>query len=174
MGRILCGAVAIFVVSIAVADDGESLQGKWRLIASEHKGKVLKNTDPDFREHIITVTGKEMTVTLALLAAPDIARDEVVIKGRSPFSGATVANLSPALADELQIQNAEQGVVVLDVENGSYASNLGFRRGDVVLAVNGRTIDKTGELARVTEQPSRTWRVTIRRGAQQISAVFGG
>jgi len=118
--------------------------------------------------------GKEMTVTLALLAAPDIARDEVVIKGRSPFSGATVANLSPALADELQIQNAEQGVVVLDVENGSYASNLGFRRGDVVLAVNGRTIDKTGELARVTEQPSRAWRVTIRRGAQQISAVFGG
>jgi S1-C subfamily serine protease len=115
-----------------------------------------------------------MTVTLALLAAPDIARDEVVIKGRSPFSGATVANLSPALADELQIQNAEQGVVVLDVENGSYASNLGFRRGDVVLAVNGRTIDKTGELARVTEQSSRTWRVTIRRGVQQISAVFGG
>ena len=63
--------------------------------------------------------------------APETPRDEITIRSRSPFSGAKVANLSPALADELQLQNVDEGVVILDVDNGSYASNLGFQRGDL-------------------------------------------
>src|SRR6185437_6117821 len=74
--------------------------------------------------------GKEMTFTVALQTAPETPRDEITIRSRSPFSGAKVANLSPALADELQIDTATRGVVILDVDDGSYASNLGFRRGD--------------------------------------------
>ena len=116
--------------------------------------------------------GKPVAATVALITAPDIPRDELTIKGRSPFSGATVANLSPALADELQLNNADAGVVVVDVADGSYASNLGFRRGDVVVAVNDGKIDTTQELARLTDQRNRTWRIVIRRGGQQISAVF--
>ena len=106
--------------------------------------------------------------------APEIARDEITIHSRSPFSGAKVANLSPALADELQLQSADEGVVVLDVDNGSYASNLGFRRGDVIVSVNGAEIAKTRDLERATGTPNRSWRVVIRRGGQQISAVFNG
>ena len=64
--------------------------------------------------------------------APETPRDEIAIRSRSPFSGAKVANLSPALADELQLQNVDDGVVILDVDDGSYASNLGFQRGDVI------------------------------------------
>jgi Do/DeqQ family serine protease len=118
--------------------------------------------------------GREQTVTVALQTAPETPRDEITIRTRSPFSGAKVANLSPALADELRLQNADEGVVILDVDNGSYASNLGFRRGDVIVSVNGQKIVKTRELARVTGSPSRSWRVVIRRGGQQISAVFNG
>ena len=33
-------------------------------------------------------------------------RDEIVIRARSPFSGAKVANLSPALADELRLRSS--------------------------------------------------------------------
>jgi Do/DeqQ family serine protease len=118
--------------------------------------------------------GKTMSAKVALRLAPQLPRDEITIRSRSPFSGAKVANLSPALADELQLQNAEEGVVILDVDNGSYASNVGFRRGDVIMAVNGEKIAKTGDLARITGGPSRAWRVIIRRGGQQISAVFNG
>ncbi|MBX6327477.1 MAG: DegQ family serine endoprotease [Pseudolabrys sp.] len=116
--------------------------------------------------------GRELSVTVALRAAPEAARDEVTITGRSPLSGATVANLSPALADELQLDNADAGVVIVDVAEGSYASNLGFRRGDIVVALNGRNVASTHELARLAEQRTRTWRITVRRGGQQISAVF--
>jgi Do/DeqQ family serine protease len=118
--------------------------------------------------------GKTMSAKVALRLAPALPRDEITIRSRSPFSGAKVANLSPALADELQLQNAEEGVVILDIDAGSYASNVGFRRGDVIVAVNGEKIAKTGDLARITGAPSRSWRVVLRRGGQQISAVFNG
>ena len=39
----------------------------------------------------------------------DAARRNHHSRSRSPFSGAKVANLSPALADELQLQNADRG-----------------------------------------------------------------
>jgi S1-C subfamily serine protease len=111
---------------------------------------------------------------VALQTAPETPRDEIVIRSRSPFSGVKVANLSPALADELQLQGADQGVVVLDVDNGSYASNLGFRRGDVIISVNGEHIAKTRDLEHATATPNRSWQIIIRRDGQQISAVFNG
>ena len=118
--------------------------------------------------------GRELKTAVALQTAPDTPRDEIVIRSRSPFSGVKVANLSPALADELQLQNVDEGVAVLDVDAGSYASNLGFQRGDVILAVNGERIGKTRELEVATSVPNRSWRIEILRGGQKISAVFGG
>ena len=118
--------------------------------------------------------GHELSVKVALQTAPATPRDEITIRSRSPFSGAKVANLSPALADELQLQNADDGVVVVDVDNGSSASNLGFRRGDIIVSVNGEHIAKTHDLERATSTPSRSWQIVIRRGGQQISAVFNG
>jgi Do/DeqQ family serine protease len=116
--------------------------------------------------------GRELTVAVALQTAPDTPRDEIVIRTRSPFSGAKIANLSPALADELQLQNVDNGVVILDVDNGSYASNLCFQRGDVIQEVNGEAIAKTRDLDRVSKAQSGSWRIGILRGGQKISAVF--
>jgi Do/DeqQ family serine protease len=122
----------------------------------------------------IVRNGRELVATIALQSAPDFPRDEITIRSRSPFSGAKVANLSPALADELQLQSVDSGVVILDVDNGSYASNLGFQRGDVIEAVNGEKIAKTRDLDRASRTPSNTWRIVILRHGQKISAVFGG
>ncbi len=118
--------------------------------------------------------GRERDVSVALRTAPDRPREEMTIRARSPFSGAKVANLSPALADELQLSNADEGVVILDVDAGSYASNVGFHRGDIIVSVNNRRIETTHELARIADEPLRTWRVIIRRGGRQITAVFNG
>jgi Do/DeqQ family serine protease len=118
--------------------------------------------------------GRDLTVSVALQTAPETPRDEIVIRSRSPFSGAKIANLSPALADELQLQNRDEGVVILDTDNGSYASNLGFQRGDVIEAVNGERIAKTRDLERVSKTPGASWRIDIIRGGQKISAVFNG
>ena len=119
-------------------------------------------------------SGKDINVAVALQSAPDTPHDELVIKSRSPFQGAKVANLSPALADDLRLDTATEGVVIIDVSNGSPAQSLGFQRGDLVVSVNNQKIDKTRDLERATVQPARTWRITIMRGGQQMSVMLNG
>jgi Do/DeqQ family serine protease len=119
-------------------------------------------------------SGKETKVAVALETAPDGARDEVKIQGRSPFVGAKVANLSPSLADELRLEMSAEGVVIVDIEEGSPAQSVGLQRGDMILTVNGDKVEKTRELDKIAKAGARVWRVTIQRGGRQISAVFGG
>src|SRR5579871_3103559 len=118
--------------------------------------------------------GREIKLAVALESAPETPRDEILIRARSPLLGAKVANLSPALADELRMDLDSKGVVVTDVENGSAAQSFGLQKGDVVLAINNARIETTQDLVRAVSQPSRLWRLTIQRGGQQISAVVGG
>jgi Do/DeqQ family serine protease len=118
--------------------------------------------------------GREMTVAVGLQTAPESPRDEVEIQARSPFTGAKVANLSPALADELRLDTAAHGVVITAVADGSTAQTIGFRKGDIVLSVNNQKIEKSADLDRVTRAGGRSWRVTINRGGQEISVMFSG
>ncbi|MBX9828305.1 MAG: DegQ family serine endoprotease [Xanthobacteraceae bacterium] len=118
--------------------------------------------------------GRERKIAVALQTAPETPREEIVIQARSPFLGAKVANLSPALADELRLEASTEGVAVVDVSEGTVAQSLGFQRGDVVVSVNSTKIAKTRDLEKVAEAGARVWRVIIQRGGRQISAVFGG
>src|SRR3954452_5085711 len=118
--------------------------------------------------------GKESKVAVALETAPELPRDEILIEARSPFTDPKVANLSPALADELRLDSAAEGVVVVEVADGTLAQQFGFQRGDVLLGVNGAKIAKTADLQKAAQAGARVWRITIQRGGQQISAVFGG
>jgi len=118
--------------------------------------------------------GRSMTLPIALQGLPDTPRQEVQIKTRSPFMGATVANLSPALADELRLDAQAEGVVVTEVADGSTAQSIGFQKGDVVVSVNNEKINKPADLERVTTAGGRQWRITIQRAGQEISVVFSG
>jgi len=123
---------------------------------------------------VVLRNGRETRIAVALESAPEAPREEVTIESRSPLLGATVANLSPALNEQLRLDSSAEGVAVIGVEDGSVAQNLGFRTGDVVLAVNNERIRTTADLKRMVAQPSRLWRVTILRQGQQISMMFGG
>ena len=118
--------------------------------------------------------GREVVVPVGLQSAPDLPREEIEIRSRSPFLGVTVANLSPALADELRLDPQSQGVAIVGVADGSPAQSIGFQRGDVVVSVNNQRIEKSTDLDRVTRTGGRSWRITINRGGQQISVMFSG
>jgi len=122
----------------------------------------------------IVRSGRETTANVILETAPESAHDELVIGARSPFTGVKVSSISPALADELRLDPSAEGVVVLDVSNGSLAQTFGFRKGDIVLTVNNQKIANPRDLERATAQQSRVWRITIRRGGQQMSVVLSG
>jgi Do/DeqQ family serine protease len=116
--------------------------------------------------------GQTQTVTVRAEAAPTSpARDEQAIAGRSPFTGATVVNLSPAVADELGLDPFLQGVLVTKVGDGP-AAQIGLQPGDIVRSVNGRQIANVRDLVGASSVRVPAWQVTIERNGQQISATF--
>ena len=118
--------------------------------------------------------GKPVRLVVPLETAPDSGRDEIILKSRSPFQGAKVANISPALADELRLDSATEGVVVTALADDAPAASVGFQKGDIITAVNGQAIAKTVDLERATRDPARLWRITVVRGGQQINVTLGG
>src|SRR5262245_11313322 len=118
--------------------------------------------------------GKELALNVALEAAPDTPHEELVIASPSPFQGAKVSNLSPALADRLRLDPSAHGVVIVEIANGSPAQSLGFQPGDLVLSVNNARIAKTRDLERIAGQATRRWSITIVRAGQQLSVELRG
>jgi Do/DeqQ family serine protease len=118
--------------------------------------------------------GKTLKLAVPLEIAPDSGRNEIVLTGRSPFQGAKVANISPALADELHLDSDTAGVVIVDLADGGTAANVGFQKGDIIMAVNNQKIAKTADLDKAARESARLWRITLVRGGQQINVTLGG
>ena len=118
--------------------------------------------------------GKAIRLTVPLETAPDTGRNEIVLTTRSPFQGAKVANISPAVADELHLYVHTEGVLVTELGDDTTAANVGFQKGDIIVAVNNQKIAKTSDLEKATRDSSRLWRITLVRGGQQINVTLGG
>ncbi len=118
--------------------------------------------------------GKTVKLTVALESAPDVGRDEIVITTRSPLQGAKVANISPAVADELHLDADTAGVVVTEIADNGAAANIGFQKGDIILSVNNQKIAKTSDLEKATRESARVWRIIVVRGGQQINVTLPG
>jgi len=90
--------------------------------------------------------GKELVFEMKLAAPPeDPPRDHAVLEGRQPLSGAGVANMSPAVADELGLVEWRAGVIVMDVKTGSFAGRF-VKPGDMILGINGQDVKNVAEL----------------------------
>lgn len=88
-----------------------------------------------------------------------------------PLAGAVLANLSPALAEELGVDGFETGVVIQAVETPQ-ARRLGLRAGDLVRVVNGVPVASVREVAAIPAPPNRVWRVVIERGGARLETAY--
>jgi len=90
--------------------------------------------------------GKEVMLDVPLTAPPeDPPRERSQLDGRQPLSGATVVNMSPAVADEMGLVEWKPGVAVVEVQPGSYAARF-LRAGDMVAAINGQEVKNVADL----------------------------
>ncbi len=121
---------------------------------------------------VMSSDGKRETVRLAMQAAPETPpRDARTLDGRTPFTGATVANLSPKLAGELDMTQTDMGVVVTDVEPGSPAARLGLKPKDIIASLNGREVESTEELEEDAANGRSGWRIEVDRNGQRLVQV---
>lgn len=116
--------------------------------------------------------GRESSSTLTLTAPPEKPlRDETSLEGAHPFSGAKVANLSPALAEEIRLDPMLRGVVVMEVVRRSAANRLGVQPGDIILGVNDVSVASVDELEGQLKSGGRSWQVSVRRGDQVFNTT---
>jgi S1-C subfamily serine protease len=116
--------------------------------------------------------GVVKSFTVRLDAPPSTpARDERVLSGREPLAGATVVNLSPAVAEEYGLDPMLTGVVIVKAGQ-TFAAQAGFQAGDIIRQVNGAPVRSTAALAEAL-RGGEGWRITVERGGRQITASFG-
>jgi Do/DeqQ family serine protease len=117
--------------------------------------------------------GQQQTLDIVLERAPEGASAATVtLRGRSPFAGAEVAELSPRLAQRLGMRTDLKGVAIVNVDSGSPAAGFGFQPGDIVREVNGAEIDNAKTLEQVAAQNTRWWRFTVERDGQILRQVL--
>jgi Do/DeqQ family serine protease len=119
--------------------------------------------------------GKKSVLTVRLVAAPDTRpRDPVELRGRWPLAGATLANLTPALAEELSLDGGDSGVVVSAVKDNSPAAELGLKKGDIIISIDGEPIASSRDAEKVQKSRNYYWKLVINRGGQTMTSMVGG
>jgi serine protease Do len=111
--------------------------------------------------------GQSSTAPLTLMALPETPpRQTTPLGDGTPLNGATVANLNPAQADELDLATTLHGVVVVSVKNGTLANRLGLNPGDIIASVNRKPVGSVSELKDALTAGPSPWVFSIRRGGQ--------
>lgn len=124
-------------------------------------------------ELIVRRANGERRVRVALIPPPEDPPRNVTVMGSfdGPFNGAEVANLNPALAEEMGLDSLKRGVVVLRLRRGGTAARLGFRPGDVIMRVNDRETPTIRELRRAV-RPTVRWTITLLRDGRTLTTTL--
>jgi serine protease Do len=139
----------------------DDMQGLNYRIATHKPGDIVKL-------HIAS-GGQQRDVAVTLALPPEKpARQAAVIGGRSPMTGTKVENLSPASANDLQLDPMAHGVAVVSVAEGSIAANQGFQPGDIIKSVNGTAIANVGQL-QSTLGNAQNWDMAVERGGRTLT-----
>jgi len=109
--------------------------------------------------------GAEQTIAVTLGTFPDEPADADSESGSRGQLGMTLRNLTPDMADRLELPRASKGVVVTAVEAGEAAEEAGLSRGDVIVSVNGAAVASVGDFEREIDRarPDGVARLRVRR-----------
>jgi Do/DeqQ family serine protease len=131
---------------------------------------------------IVTLrNGVQRAIRATLAAPPGTTKAELLeVGGRNPFTGAQVAQLSPAMAEQLRLDpfQARDGVLVYSVPPRTIARQVGFQPGDIIREINGSAIRTTKDLdaaiKRIEGSADGVWRLAIERNGQRREVELRG
>ena len=129
-------------VTVGLSRAGEPITLKVQLADRKKAFAFSTHGDKDFKFAMPPVPAMPM-----LPATPDMDLPvQVVVVHSALRSGLMVENLTAQLGDFFGVKNA-QGVLVRSVEKGSRAEKAGFRAGDVIVKVNGQSVNDSGDFS---------------------------
>jgi Do/DeqQ family serine protease len=120
--------------------------------------------------------GQKLTTTISLIApVEDPPRDARDLEGHHPLTGCKVANLSPAVAQEIGMDDdSRTGVVVLEVKDKTPAARIGVKRGDIVVAINNEKVKSVAQLVTALEGADGGWRLSVERDGKVYNLAIQG
>jgi Do/DeqQ family serine protease len=119
--------------------------------------------------------GQQVRLTIPLVAAvEDPPRDARDLAGLNPLSGCKVANLSPAVSEELGMVDEWQGVVVLEVKENTPAARIGVKRGDIIAKLNDQKIESVDHLVKTLDASTEGWLLAVERDGKTFNLAFRG
>lgn len=119
---------------------------------------------------------REREVVIHLIAAPETPpREETEIDGRTSLSGLGVANLNPALAEELAAELDKRGAAAIRKASGvvvlqarGLSARYGLRVGDVILRYNNEKVGSVRELTALTRSDPELRDMRIERAGRRL------
>ena len=113
----------------------------------------------------------QFDVMLTMIApAENPARNPTQITGRNPMEGLTVINVNPAVIEEYGLRNVTGGVVVINVPVNSIAARMrSLRVGDVVVSMQGTSVESIEAVVRQSQQRTRRWSFELIRDGRRVS-----
>jgi serine protease Do len=157
--------VVVAVDGRPIGDNGELS----RYIASKSPGTTVKLQ--------VVRKGVERSVSVTLGTFPEREEEDEQGGARHGQLGMTLQELTPALAEQLELPRSAKGVVVTDVEAGSVADNAtptGLQRGDLIVSVNGENVDSVKNFQSEIDKAKSDGvaRLRVRRGTGILVAVL--
>jgi serine protease Do len=109
--------------------------------------------------------GAEQTIAVTLGTFPEETSDADNESANRGQLGMTLRNLTPDMAERLELPRGSKGVVVTAVEAGEAAEEAGLSRGDVIVSVNGAAVGSVADFEREIDRarPDGVARLRVRR-----------
>jgi serine protease Do len=155
---------------VVLSADGRKIENNGDL------SRYIASKPPNSTVKLEVQHGKERkTVNVTLGTFPDEPSERAAESGSGTSKlGMTLRDLTPQMAERLDLPRGTRGVVVMDVEAGEAAEEAGLQRGDVIVTVNGQPVDGVPGFERAVEQARSEGRVRLRfrRGDQYFVVVL--
>ena len=154
---------------VILAADGRTIEDNSdlsRYIASKTPGTSVK---------LDLLRGKDRkAVSVTLGTFPDEPTEDQGEEGGKVSLGMTLRDLTPSVAERMELPRGTRGALVTDVEAGEAAEEASLVRGDVIVSVNGQTVDGVSSFERAIEaaRPDHRARLRLRRGEGYFVVVL--
>ena len=142
---------------VILSVDGRTIENNGdlsRYIASKTPGTTVR---------LELLRGKaRQTVSVTLGTFKDQAEEASAGPGATSRLGMTLRDLTPQVAERLDLPRGTKGVVVMDVETGEAAEEAGLQRGNVIVSVNGEAVEGVAAFERLIDAARKDGRARLR------------
>jgi serine protease Do len=106
--------------------------------------------------------GAEKSISVVLGTFPEESSDDENTEARRGRLGMSLRDLTPAIAEQLELPRGTKGPVVTDVEAGEPAEKAGLTQRDVIVSVNGNPVSTVEQFESQIEAAKKDGAVRLR------------